>query len=235
MQDAVSSHPELRLLGEPTFCFAFTSDEFDIYHVNDAMAARLALQRPAVPRRPAHGRHPPQPQPGVVEAFATDLAAAIEYAKDPDSPTPRSAAVYGASGGTEGADPQMADFLLTLLLNAFTDGAGAPPDRLKQRRGDDDPVTGPDAPGADAWRVRHGGLRDRRGRLRTGAAKALVDRGIDFDWFEKGSMVGGLWRIDNDNGGGRVRDAAPQQLAAADAVPVLPDARRTGRTTPRIG
>lgn len=33
------------------------------------------------------------------------------------------------------------------------------------------------------------------------AAKALVDRGIAFDWFEKGSMVGGLWRIDNDNGG----------------------------------
>ncbi len=32
-------------------------------------------------------------------------------------------------------------------------------------------------------------------------AKALVDRGIAFDWFEKGSMVGGLWRIDNDNGG----------------------------------
>jgi hypothetical protein len=33
------------------------------------------------------------------------------------------------------------------------------------------------------------------------AAKALVDRGVGFDWFEKGSMVGGLWRIDNDNGG----------------------------------
>lgn len=32
-------------------------------------------------------------------------------------------------------------------------------------------------------------------------AKALADRGVDFDWFEKGSMVGGLWRIDNDNGG----------------------------------
>ena len=32
------------------------------------------------------------------------------------------------------------------------------------------------------------------------AGKALVDRGISFDWFEKGSMVGGLWRIDNDNG-----------------------------------
>lgn len=32
------------------------------------------------------------------------------------------------------------------------------------------------------------------------AGKALADRGVVFDWFEKGSMVGGLWRIDNDNG-----------------------------------
>ena len=33
------------------------------------------------------------------------------------------------------------------------------------------------------------------------AGKALADRGIPSDWYEKGSMVGGLWRIDNDNGG----------------------------------
>jgi hypothetical protein len=33
------------------------------------------------------------------------------------------------------------------------------------------------------------------------AGKALLDAGIDFDWFEKGSFVGGLWQIDNDNGG----------------------------------
>ena len=33
------------------------------------------------------------------------------------------------------------------------------------------------------------------------AGKALAERGVQFDWFEKGSMVGGLWRIDNDNGG----------------------------------
>ncbi|MGV1037421.1 MAG: flavin-containing monooxygenase [Candidatus Nanopelagicales bacterium] len=31
------------------------------------------------------------------------------------------------------------------------------------------------------------------------SAKALSDRNISFDWFERGSMVGGLWRIDNDN------------------------------------
>ena len=33
------------------------------------------------------------------------------------------------------------------------------------------------------------------------AGKALAERGIDFDWFEKGSYIGGLWQIDNDNGG----------------------------------
>jgi cation diffusion facilitator CzcD-associated flavoprotein CzcO len=32
------------------------------------------------------------------------------------------------------------------------------------------------------------------------AGKALAERGITFDWFEKGSMVGGLWQIENDNG-----------------------------------
>ncbi len=32
------------------------------------------------------------------------------------------------------------------------------------------------------------------------AGKALADRDITFDWFEKGSMVGGLWQINNDNG-----------------------------------
>jgi dimethylaniline monooxygenase (N-oxide forming) len=32
------------------------------------------------------------------------------------------------------------------------------------------------------------------------AAQVLQARGIDFDWFEKGSMVGGNWRYENDNG-----------------------------------
>jgi dimethylaniline monooxygenase (N-oxide forming) len=33
------------------------------------------------------------------------------------------------------------------------------------------------------------------------AARSLAVRGIDYRHLEKGSMVGGLWRIDNDNGG----------------------------------
>ena len=100
MQDAVRSHPELRLLGEPTFLFAFTSDEFDIYHVNDRMKERgwrfNGLQYPnalhmAVTR--------PQTQPGVVNAFAADLADAVAYARAHADEPPVSAAIYGGVPG----------------------------------------------------------------------------------------------------------------------------------------
>ena len=67
------------------------------------------------------------------------------------------------------------------------------------------------------------------------AAKALVDRGITFDWFEKGSMVGGLWRIDNDNGGA----AAYETLHLNSSRPLTRIRRarcpRTGRTIPHTG
>ena len=59
MQEVVRAQPELRIIGNPSFCFSFTSDEFDIYHVNDAMRQRgLAPQRPAVSQCRSHGRHP---------------------------------------------------------------------------------------------------------------------------------------------------------------------------------
>ena len=32
------------------------------------------------------------------------------------------------------------------------------------------------------------------------SAQVLAARGIDFDWFEIGSEIGGNWRYDNDNG-----------------------------------
>ena len=100
MQGAVRSHSELRLLGEPTFLFAFTSDEFDIYHVNDEMKRRgwrfNGLQYPnalhmAVTR--------PQTQPGVVEAFEEDLDAAVAYARERGDEPATSSAVYGGVPG----------------------------------------------------------------------------------------------------------------------------------------
>jgi glutamate/tyrosine decarboxylase-like PLP-dependent enzyme len=100
MQAAVRSHPEIRLLGEPTFLFAFTSDVFDIYHVNDEMKRRgwrfNGLQYPnalhmAVTR--------PQTQPGVTERFAADLAAAVAYAREHKDQPAESAALYGGVPG----------------------------------------------------------------------------------------------------------------------------------------
>ena len=114
MQDAVRSHPELRLLGEPTFLFAFTSDEFDIYHVNDEMKRRgwrfNGLQYPnalhmAVTR--------PQTQPGVVEAFEEDLAAAVAYARERATSrpprAPSTAVCRAATTRGRGDDPRRHD------------------------------------------------------------------------------------------------------------------------------
>jgi glutamate/tyrosine decarboxylase-like PLP-dependent enzyme len=107
MQDAVRSHSALRLLGDPTFLFAFTSDEFDIYHVNDFMKERgwrfNGLQYPnalhmAVTR--------PQTQPGVVDDFARDLAAGVEYARANADREPQSAAIYGGIPGGMTADAE---------------------------------------------------------------------------------------------------------------------------------
>ncbi|MEI7618453.1 MAG: aminotransferase class V-fold PLP-dependent enzyme [Actinomycetota bacterium] len=123
---AVRSHPELRLIGDPTYLFAFTSDEFDIYHVNDSLRSRgwrmNGLQYPnaihmAVTR--------PQTQAGVAEAWATDLADAVEYAKaHADAPAKSSGIYGGVSGGwTEAAD----DFIRGIMSDMLDKHQGLPP------------------------------------------------------------------------------------------------------------
>ncbi len=120
MQDAVRSHEELRILGEPTFLFAFTSDVFDIYHVNDEMKRRgwrfNGLQYPnalhmAVTR--------PQIQPGVVEDFASDLADAVAYAREHADEQAESSAVYGGvPGGLNTDAEQMIRSVMAQLMDA---------------------------------------------------------------------------------------------------------------------
>jgi glutamate/tyrosine decarboxylase-like PLP-dependent enzyme len=110
MQAHVRKHPELRLMGSPTFCFSFTSDEFDIYHVNDSMKQRgwrfNGQQYPSAIHMCVTG---PQTQPGVAERFGTDLAEAVAYARKPDQPVPRSGALYGGQGTrASAADVDMA-------------------------------------------------------------------------------------------------------------------------------
>jgi glutamate/tyrosine decarboxylase-like PLP-dependent enzyme len=107
MKDAVRDHPELRIMGDPTFCFSFTSDEFDIYHVNDAMRAEgWRFNGQQYPNAIHMAVTRPQTQPGVAERFAADLDKAVTYAVDHRDDTPKSAAVYGGvSGGmTDEAD-----------------------------------------------------------------------------------------------------------------------------------
>ncbi len=101
MQDSVRRHPELVLMGDPTFCFSFGSDRLDIYHVNDFMKGRgwrfNGQQNPTAIHMAVTG---PQTQPGVVEAFDADLEEAVQYASSRGDQRPRSSAVYG--GGATG-------------------------------------------------------------------------------------------------------------------------------------
>ena len=84
MQKAVCSHPELRLMGKPTWCFSFTSDVFDIYHVNDFMKARgWRFNGQQYPNAIHMCVTRPQTQPGVVDTFTRDLDEAVRYALQP--------------------------------------------------------------------------------------------------------------------------------------------------------
>lgn len=98
MQAAVCSHPELRLMGKPTWCFSFTSDVFDIYHVNDFMKTRgWRFNGQQYPNAIHMCVTRPQTQPGVVETFAQDLDEAVRYALNPPREMAASAAVYGGA------------------------------------------------------------------------------------------------------------------------------------------
>jgi sphinganine-1-phosphate aldolase len=109
MKGAVRSHPELRILGEPTFLFSFLSDEFDVYHVNDFMRLRgWRFNGQQYPNALHMAVTRPQTAPGVAEEFASDLAEAVPYAvaQDAAGVPAKSSAIYGgiAGGMTEEAD-----------------------------------------------------------------------------------------------------------------------------------
>ncbi len=96
MQDVVGRHDELRMMGKPTFCFSFTSDQFDIYHLNDFMNERgWRFNGQQYPNAVHMCVTRPQTQPGVVEKFAEDLDAAVKYALNPPTDAPKSGAIYG--------------------------------------------------------------------------------------------------------------------------------------------
>ena len=116
MKAAVRSHPELRIMGDPSFVFSFTSDEFDIYHVNDFMRLRgWRFNGQQYPNAIHMAVTRPQTQPGVADTFATDLAEAVKYAKEHATDAPKSGAIYGGvvGGLTEEAD----DFIRAVMAD----------------------------------------------------------------------------------------------------------------------
>ena len=118
MQDAVKSHDELHLMGTPTWCFSFASDAFDVYHVNDKMRQKgWRFNGQQYPNAIHMCVTRPQTQPGVVEAFAADLAEGVAYALNPPQEMPHSGAIYGgvAGGPTPEADAFVREFMVAML------------------------------------------------------------------------------------------------------------------------
>jgi glutamate/tyrosine decarboxylase-like PLP-dependent enzyme len=119
MQAAVGSHPELRILGKPTFLFSFTSDEFDVYHVNDSMRLKgWRFNGQQYPNALHMAVTRPQTQEGVVEAFAADLDEAVEHARAHKGEPAQSSAVYG---GVLGGLTDEADSFIKLMMAEMLD------------------------------------------------------------------------------------------------------------------
>ncbi|MCP3987152.1 MAG: aspartate aminotransferase family protein [bacterium] len=127
MQDVVNSHPELKMMGKPTFCFSFSSDRFDIYHLNDFMKERgWRFNGQQYPNAIHMCVTRPQTQPGVVEKFAEDLDAAVQYALDPPNDVPISAAIYG---GVPKDVPGIQEMVKGALFRYLDSCQDLPPDR----------------------------------------------------------------------------------------------------------
>jgi glutamate/tyrosine decarboxylase-like PLP-dependent enzyme len=98
MKHAIRAIPELRLVRDPLFVLAFTSDAVDVYRVLDAMAARgwslNGLQKPPAVHVAVTLRHC---EPGVAEKFAADLQASVAEVKARPAEKGGMAPVYGVA------------------------------------------------------------------------------------------------------------------------------------------
>lgn len=96
IKSEIRAIPELRILGEPLWVIAFTSDTLDIYKIMDFMSRRKwslnGLHKPSAVHIAVTLRHT---QPGVAERFGADLREAVEYVKAHPEDKGEMAPVYG--------------------------------------------------------------------------------------------------------------------------------------------
>jgi sphinganine-1-phosphate aldolase len=125
MQEAVRSHPSLRLMGTPTFLFSFTSDEYDVYLVNDFLRTRgWRMNGQQYPNAIHMAVTRPQTQPGVTEKWATDLADAVEFALANRDAAAKSGAIYG---GVAGGMSDEADVFIKAVMADMMDQQSSVP------------------------------------------------------------------------------------------------------------
>ena len=132
MQAAVRSHPELRLIGRPTFLFSFTSEEFDVYHVNDFMRRRgWRFNGQQYPNALHMAVTRPQTAPGIADTFANDLADAVDYAQREHAAghVPATAAIYGGVRG--GMNDEADAFIKAVMADMLDRQQGLPPETLE--------------------------------------------------------------------------------------------------------
>ncbi len=96
IRDGIAAIPRLRVLGDPLWVIAFTSDGPDIYRVHERMTRRgwslNALQRPPAVHLCVTLRHT---EPGVAERFLADLRASVAGAQAEPAGGPGAVPVYG--------------------------------------------------------------------------------------------------------------------------------------------
>ena len=105
---------------------SFRSDEFDVYHVNDFMRPkgwRFNCQQYPNALHMAVTR--PQTQEGVAEAFATDLAEAVAYAKAQGHAPAKSGAIYGGVAG--GMNDEADEFIRMVMSSMLDEQQALPP------------------------------------------------------------------------------------------------------------
>jgi sphinganine-1-phosphate aldolase len=118
MQEAVREHASLRIMGKATFLFSFTSDDYDIYLVNDFLRSRgWRMNGQQYPNAIHMAVTRPQTQPGVVERWRTDLSDAVAYAIAHQDEAPKSGAIYGgvAGGPSEESDALIKFFMADMM------------------------------------------------------------------------------------------------------------------------
>jgi glutamate/tyrosine decarboxylase-like PLP-dependent enzyme len=127
MKSAVRSHSELRLIGDPTFLFSFTSDEFDIYLVNDFMRRRgWRFNGQQYPNALHMAVTRPQTQDGVSDTFAADLDEAVSYAREKHAAgeTAFTSAIYGGVAG--GLTAEAEEFIRLVMTDMLDEMQGVP-------------------------------------------------------------------------------------------------------------